>query len=46
MKKQNVAEKIIAKAAHKTAKLAPNSNCFFLFNQPKVPEKVMKLRKV
>lgn len=45
MKSEKVSEKILAKIAYKTAESVSNKSCAFLFNQPKLPEKVKKLRK-
>lgn len=36
---------IIAKIAFAVAKSNANAVCLFMFNQPKLPEKVKKLRK-
>ena len=42
-KKVSLAE-LVAKIAYKSAKRSANTTCFGPFGQPKLPEKVKKLR--
>ena len=45
MKKTDVVDQMIKKAAYHTAKKSANQICAFFFHQPKLPEAVRKLRK-
>lgn len=44
-KSENKLEKAIANVAYETSKKSANSMCCFFFHQPKLPEKVKRLRK-
>lgn len=43
--KKNIINKIAADLVYETAVKQANSSCTFFFYQPKLPEKVKKLRK-
>lgn len=45
MKKQEVVDKLIAKAAYQQARGIANTGCIWFFYQPKLSEKLKKLRK-
>lgn len=45
MKKQNVVDQMVKKAAYRTAEKSSSLMCVFFFHQPKLPEAVKKLRK-
>ena len=45
MKKTDVVDQMIKKAAYHTAKKGANQICAYFFHQPKLPEAVRKLRK-
>lgn len=45
MKEKNIVEKVIVKVAYESAKSNVNSTCAWFFHQPRVPEKLKRLKK-
>lgn len=45
MKKENIVDKMVKKAAYSTAEKSSSLMCVFFFHQAKLPEAVKKLRK-
>ncbi|MDE7432509.1 MAG: cyclic lactone autoinducer peptide [Lachnospiraceae bacterium] len=44
-KRVTIVDKAVANLAYKAAKRSANSNCAWIFHQPKTPETLKKLRK-
>lgn len=45
MKKKNIVNKMVKKAAYSAAEKSANRVCAYFFHQPKLPKAVQKLRK-